>query len=268
MASVTLAPGGSLVSYLDQLQVSAMGFLFVPTGGIYQPGAPLLLPISAALLLLSCALCAVRYREARSLLLLLGLIGPLLAGMFSVEPPNSHRLQIALPLVAVLLGAGTSLAAEWMAGRWPWARRAAVGLVLGICALAAVQEARFFFTVAMPSGAYGDRSTSLARSVADSLLPVSEGTLVYLLGGPVLSFGNFPSLPYLAWRVSGIDLAWPLASGSPAPPAPPGTVFVLLPETLDAEAWIEATYPAGDRLDTRGTDGELLFRSVVIGPLD
>jgi len=266
MASVTLAPGGSLTSYFDQLEISAMGFLFVPTGGIYQPGVPLLLPVSAALLLLSCVVCAGRYRETRNLLLLFGLIGPLLAGTFSVEPPNSHRLQIALPLVAVLIGAGTSLAAEMSADRWPRARRAAVGLVLGVCALAAVQEARFFFTVAMPSGAYGDRATYLARAVADSLTDEPEGTQVFLFGGPVLSFGNFPSLPYLAWRVSGHDLAWPLAGLAAAPPAPPGAVFILLPETLEAEAWIESSYPVQEKRDTRDLDGGLLFRSLVIGP--
>jgi hypothetical protein len=65
--------------------------------------------------------------------------------------------------------------------------------------------------------------------------------------------------------VSGHDLEWPIAEGTPIPAIPSGSRFILLPETLEAESWIETTCPIAERKDIRASDGSLLFRSLIVG---
>jgi hypothetical protein len=223
---------------------SALGLVAVQVLGIYHPPAPMMLPLSATLFCFGALMLILKPRDPRSLILLTAMLGPILAGMLSIEAPNSHRMQFILPVMAIVAACLPAWAIR-QARRLPSpaARRVAIASAYVTVALIAAAEARFFFVEAIPGGAYGDSATYASRVVSDFAANLPEGSAIILFGKPRLTFADFPSLSYLIHDHPTCDGTWPL-SGSCA--ATSGVrAFIFLAEQQGVLEQVRSAYPTG-----------------------
>jgi len=238
----------------SQFWTSVLGLVAVPIRGIYHPSQPMLLPLSSVLFCLGGLILLRNFRDPRSLILLSALSGAILAGTFSIEAPNGHRMQGILPVLALVAAGGPAWIVEQAGGIPSLALRRMVAIcTIAGAALVAAREAHFFFVEAIPAGAYGDSATYAARVVGEFAAKLPPGTGVVLFGEPRLSFANFPSLNYLIRQRPVCDGPWP-----PRPDcrvSTTGTAFIFLHEQASVLAEVREAYPAGLMVELGETPG-------------
>lgn len=250
----------------DQFSATLLGLIVLPVNGIYRPGVPMLLPVPAVLFTAGFVLCLARFKDPRYIILPLMVLGPVLAGTFSMEVPNAQRLQMAAPALALILALPPAEALKRLARAWPALKPAGVVIAALIAIGLSLEDANFFFRHAMPEGGYADRAAIIARDVGDYLGTLPADTPVYFFGDPRLRFEWFPALPYLAGDVDEHDMSWPPAANRPLPPPGTKAVFVFLQEQMGVLPEIEALYPGGGTVQHVDKNQQMLFTAYISGP--
>lgn len=261
----TMAATGQTAAWLvaRQFVTAAGGLVVEPLHGIYTPGVPMLRPLPAALFAAGFASALVRLKDVRGLLLLAALPATIVASALSIEAPSAQRLLFAVPLIALIIPLPITQILERL-GRHPMRWRAAVCLAALVLALGmAVDELRFSFARSIPLEGYGDRASDAARAIGDYLRGLPEDTPVYLCAKPLLSFGAFPSLLYLARNVEPHDMPCPPGPENPLPIVAERSVFVFLPEYTEALSFTATTYPGQTIAHRDGTGSVVLYAHFV-----
>ena len=266
----------------QQFWQSALAFNGIPDGSpAYRPLVPLLSFGPAVLMVLGFFLALFRQRQNRYRLLLLWPLGTVIvAGMLLIESPQSHRLVLATPALALLaavalvtlgnliLGAmqpasekkptlnGWQLnLADW---RTPTVRAGLVLLALGL--LFTLNDVAFYYGRFPTNNQFADTNTEIAFEMANYLNDLEGDWTAYLYGPPVL-YIDFPTLPYLLTDFqSGVNLFNVEPTESERPLALTAhQIFLFLPQRQAELATVEQQYPGGSLQQINGQYATPLF---------
>jgi hypothetical protein len=246
---------------LDQLKKTILGFSINELDGVYNPDSPMLLTAPAMLFHVGVILTFFRIRDPRFSIIVIGMLGPVLTGTFSFEPPNSQRLLFAAPWVVILVTLPLEEIRTQLQKAWPKFLRLGTAVVLVFGLLLAFIELRFFFLEAMPERQYSDHKAYLARAIGEYIRELEEPTQVYFLKDPGMSYFALSSLPYLADNAVGRDIELPLDAPSNPSITGDNIVFIALPQTNDVMEQIKGLYPGGEIFVQPDQDGSILFSS-------
>lgn len=242
-----------------QIALSLEGFAHTPLRMWYQPGTPLLRLIPAILFFLGVGLLLRKPRDSRTLLLGLWVLVFGLMNGFSEGAPAAQRYVAASPAVAILIGYGLSESGSLLGSLWPQYKRVFGFLALAFIMLVSLDEVRFYFQVYTPRSDLGGENTLVANRLADFLKDKSSEWEVAFFGSPRMGYYSISALPYLAPQITGYDMNKPW--GSDQNPRLPGDhlFFVFLPGLESDLRAVQASYPGGQLLEERTSDGRLLY---------
>lgn len=251
-----------------QMQATALGLTHTPLRHWYNPGAPLLLPLAAALFIAGLA-WLIYSADLRSLLLLLVLGALVVLGGFSLDAPASQRYVIAAPVAAILVALPLAQGMAWLEPGGRRARRAAAATALVLLALVVLRDLDYYFNDVYDSYVLGGHNTETATAVARYLEKQPAAT-VYFFGLPRMGYASLSTIPYLAPQMTGHDVATPLTA-EPTWALDGPTHFIFLPERMAELAYVHSAYPAGRERPSvggRGKDGAPLFLVYEVTPED
>ncbi len=249
----------------DQMFKTAAGFTHEPLRLLYDPGAPLLLPVAAALFILG-VLWLILNLDLRGALLLLPLIAVIASGALSQTPPASQRFVQVIPLVAVILVLPLAQLVTWLEGMWPAYRRVIVGLVVVLMVWLVFVDVRYYFVDVYDNYVLGGNNTYVAHEIAVYLQEQTEpAQQVYFFGFPRMGYFSLSTIPYLAPQMQAQDIDEPLTL-PPAWPLNGPTLFLFLPERIQELEQVRSSYPAGEVREFRDASGALVFTAYEVVP--
>jgi 4-amino-4-deoxy-L-arabinose transferase-like glycosyltransferase len=243
---------------------AALGFTGKPLVAWFQSGNPLLLPIPASLFLMGVLLSVLNIRDATSWLLFLWLAGVTAIGGLTVDPPTSQRYVIGAPAAALMAGIAAQTLAHWVSEVFPRRRRWTYGLATVLVIAAMGADLHFYFGEYVPNEGLGDLNTQIASQLGHFLEDFPSGSEAYFFGAPRMGYYGFPTLPFMAPQVTGIEVQEPLESPPEWRLTGPA-VFVFLPERESELALVRERYPGGGLVRFMAQDGSLLFLVYEVG---
>jgi 4-amino-4-deoxy-L-arabinose transferase-like glycosyltransferase len=226
----------------SQMKATALGIIHVPLRHWYNPGAPLLLPLAAALFIAGLA-WLIYSADLRSMLLLLVLGAIVILGGFSLDAPASQRYAIVMPVIALIVALPLAQGLDWLApywDRWRWVPPTVAFLSL---ALVIQRDLTYYFAEVYDSYVLGGYNTETATGIA-RYLEAEPAHTVYFFGPPRMGYASFSTIPYLAPQMAGHDVEAPLAGPAPWVLEQP-TYFIFLPEREGELSYVRAAYPGG-----------------------
>lgn len=254
---------------LDSLSILSLSG--VPDQSIYYGGqlgltsiVPTILFIGGFILVIMQA----RRAENQMLLWLLGIIifG---AGVLLLDPPQSHRYLVLLPIMAIVGG----ITLQWLGDLYKRSfetdlSRWLMAAVIVVAALAVIPDLRYYFGTWQAERQFTDRNTEIAFEIANYLNQLPSGSQVYLQTDPVLN-GSFPTIGYLANQYRrGENLIELQVLGSENVPqlaADRLTAFVVLPERADELQQLQQSFPEGQTTAMPGSFADPLFTVFEVG---
>jgi 4-amino-4-deoxy-L-arabinose transferase-like glycosyltransferase len=242
-----------------QIALSLEGFAHTPLRAWYQPGTPLLRLIPAILFFLGIGLLLRKPRDSRALLLGLWVLVLGLMNGFSEGAPAAQRYVAASPAVAILVGYGLSEGGSLMESLWPQYKRGSGFLALAVIMLVSLDEVRFYFQVYTPRSDLGGENTLVANRLAHFLKDKSSQWKVAFFGAPRMGYYSISALPYLAPQITGYDMNKPWGSDQNPRLSGDHFFFVFLPGLESDLRAVQASYPGGQLLEERTSDGRLLY---------
>lgn len=264
----------------QQFWQSALAFNGIPDNSpAYRPLVPLLSFGPAVLMVLGFLLSLFRLRQNRyRLLLLWPLLTVVVAGMLVLESPQSHRLVLATPALALLAAVALVtlgnliLAAlqptiamkvdQWQLSFTSWRKPAAqAGLILlALVFLFSLNDLLFYYGRFPTHNQFADTNTEIAYELAQYLNSLEGEWTAYLYGPPIL-YIDFPTLPYLLTDFQAganlFNVESPEAELAPA--ATTNRVFIFLPQREAELAKVERQFPSGSRQLINGYYASPLF---------
>lgn len=245
--------------FRQQFRLAALAF----NGGedlspVYKPNAPLLSFGTAVLFLLGFLLSLFRLRQFKfALLPIWFLVTILFAGALLLDPPQSHRLLVALPAVTLLAALALveiiSIVMRTYSDKdtadrpiTPSPRRFRhLHLLIFIALILALSEVWFYYGRYPTTNEFADVNTEAAHEISHYLNTLEGDWTAYFYGPPVM-YTDFPTFPYLLTDfhkgVNFFDVAEPLPTvGTLAP----NQVFVFLPERAGDLTAVQQQYPGG-----------------------
>jgi 4-amino-4-deoxy-L-arabinose transferase-like glycosyltransferase len=246
---------------LKQIWLGLEGFIYVPLRFWYQPGTPLLRPITASLFVFGLLMLFVRGRKSRFLLLMLWILTFGLIGGLSESTPASQRYVAAAPVCALLVGYGLSEIGVVIEALWPRFQKSLNVAVIVFAILIAADELNFYFNVYTPKSAvdFSHSNSVIAQHLADYLKNKPSDLQVIFMGAPFMGYYSIPSLQYLAPQVQGIDAFPPWEIFDKSAITGKSLLFVFLPGNETALRSVEIDYPGGLTYAERASDGAPLY---------
>src|SRR5262249_44532230 len=104
---------------VDNYADAAKGFVSLPLRYWYDSGRPLLLAAPAALFLLGLATLLFNFKNPRTWLLALLLLGTISISALTESTPASQRFVIIAPIATLLVGVGLAAPIRQLEQRWP-----------------------------------------------------------------------------------------------------------------------------------------------------
>jgi 4-amino-4-deoxy-L-arabinose transferase-like glycosyltransferase len=249
-----------LVIILDQIRLSFAGIFSVPLRGpFYEPTTPLLRPVSAFLFFLGLLLLFLKWRVKRTYILILWMGVIVLIGGLSENTPAAQRYIAITPVVALTIGFGLAELGGFLGKFRPRYSRWIFAALLTILIVFGVDELKFYYSDYAPQAVLGGDTGLVAQKLADYLQTKDSSWQVAFFGYPRMGYYTFPTLPYLAPQITGInqDNPW----GSPDNPEITGTnlIFIFLPEHVDDLHAVQAAYPNGRLIEEKYKDSILYW---------
>jgi hypothetical protein len=200
-----------------------------------------------------------RLRDERVWLLGLWLLAFGVAGGLSESTPAAQRYVAAAPAVCLALAYGLDRLAGWLARLWPRARPYAGLAVIGLVAVLALDDLRFYYLEYTPKSDFGGDNGMVAQRLADHLRYEPASAHVAMFGAPRMGYYSIPSLQYLVPQIAGSDMNQPW--GSPENPLLAGhpLIFVFLPEHEADLTAVRTEYPGGQLMEEFSRTGGTLF---------
>ncbi|WP_420642914.1 methyltransferase domain-containing protein [Candidatus Leptofilum sp.] len=266
----------------QQFWQSALAFNGIPDNSpAYRPLVPLLSFGPAVLMALGILLALFRLRQNEHRLLLLWPLGTVIvAGMLLIESPQSHRLLMAAPALALLAAStlmtlGNLIMATLQAsdeaapdvGRWQVSFRnwrtpvARAGLVLlTLTLLFALNDVAFYYGRFPNKNQFADTNTEVAFELANYLNDLEGEWTAYLYGPPVL-YIDFPTLPFLLTDFQAGANLFNVESAEAERPLAPTTnqIFIFLPQRAAELVTVAAQFPGGSQQQIDGQYAAPLF---------
>ncbi|MFK7804972.1 MAG: methyltransferase domain-containing protein [Anaerolineae bacterium] len=184
------------------------------------------------------------------------------AGVLLLNPPQSHRYLVLVPITSLIGG----VALQWLASFYnkeanPNMQRWLIIAVVAVAAISIIPDLRYYFGTWQQERQFTDRNTEIAFEIASYLNDLPADSTVYLHTEPVLN-SSFPTIGYLApqFRRAENLIELPALNGSvPAPAAQGRTVFIVLPERGNELELLKQNFPEGRSADIEGSFSNPLF---------
>ncbi len=264
--------GSSQLTLLsDQFWQAALAFnATIDTSTSYGPSAPLLNFVFGLLAVIGFVLALFRLRHIQFSLLVVWLgVTVVFAGALLENPPNSHRLIIAIPVLCLLAALAIDQLAQTIIGGQDYEtvspsitqarfRRLTV-LVVIVIAIAAY-DIGFYFGTYRSDHRFGDRNTEVANDMAIYLNSLQGDWVAHFFGPPSMYVG-FPTIPFLATQFEeNINLFDVPEGGVPLPGYENrNQTFLFLPERYNELEQVRAAYPLGREQSVSGYYADPLF---------
>ncbi|MEZ4514780.1 MAG: glycosyltransferase family 39 protein [Chloroflexota bacterium] len=261
--------------FAHQFWQAALGYtVTLDTSPSYRPMVPLIGFIPSVLLVVGVITAVFHFRQLRHQLLLIWVaVTIIFAGALLDNPPNAHRLLIALPAVMLLTAVGLN---QLLTLIWPTDPTQANSpisnlqsllstphaLLLTLLLLLTTRDLTFYFGTyrqATPP-TFADRNTEIADGVADYLNTLDGDWTAYFYGPPSM-YVSFPTIPFLAQAFeAGTNLFDVDATDASLPPAAtPHRVFIFLPERSGEISAVQTQFPDGNMQFIEGAYATPLF---------
>jgi hypothetical protein len=248
--------------YLSNLLDAIVFPLWGTTGGFFRHEPPLFGWPLTILVVIGIGVVVIntfRWGDIRGVAVTVFPYVMLAGGIALVVPPGSHRYATAIPLFAVIAGAGlvgaTGIPSLWRS-RVTRARLLAavlVALVIG------AGNVRWMASEDRQLETYGDLRTTMMWDLGWRIREGDGGvTRLMIVGSPYLYAYGFPNLTFLAPDVVQEDVHGQFLLGG-APPLPRDTVMVLVPERAGERCVIEEAYPDVTVGEVYARDGALVY---------
>ena len=255
-----LLASASLV--LRQAGVTFLGLVTRPLIGFYESGVPMLMPLEAGLFIGGLLLCAARWRDPRSVVLMLGLAGTIASGALSVEAPSSQRLLFASPICAVMCARPLGEIHAFFRQRRAGFASAVLAAIVGLSVVLAALNLDRLVNKALPRHAYWDGFAEMTTLAGRYLAGLPHPLSVAFLPHAGVDHKTGPPLSYLAGDVEWTDLLGPIVAIQDIPSVQAPMVFLALPARFEELDFIWHTVPGGTIVDGIGDDGTPVFRSL------
>lgn len=218
----------------------------------YRPQAPLLNFGTAVLLAIGFIISLLRLRQLKYSMLVVWLLVTLVfAAALLMEPPQSHRIVIALPAVMLLAAIALveiALLAYTALTSSPQHRTPSSKFLIALAAVAAVlalSDVAFYYGRYPTTHEFADVNTETAFEIAQYLNDLEGDWTVYFYGPPAM-YTDFPTFPYLLPQYQkGVNFFDIEAGSLPEANGSPRRLFIFLPENTDTLNEIESTFPGG-----------------------
>jgi len=230
---------------LEQLRLGVFGFTYVNIRYWYNPGVPLLRPVSATLFILGLILLMRKPKDSRSLLLGLWLLVFIFLVSFSESTPASQRLVGVSGAVAIIIGYGAMETLSVLGQLSPRLAKAFIYLGLCLIVITGLDDLRFYFLEYEPSSDFGGDHTLIAQNLADLLKGRSSEWEVLFFGAPQMGYRSIMSLSYLVPQIRGVDMPGSWGALNNPTPTSDHLVFVFLPDHAADLASVQLDYPDG-----------------------
>jgi len=244
-----------------QLALGFQAYIFTPIRFWYEPGAPLLRPVEAALFILGTALLLLHPRDDRSLLLILWLLDFGLVGGLSESTPAAQRYVAVAPVCALVVGYGLGQSVASLAKAWPRRERIFSALAFLAMGFIVVSELNFYFRVYTPHNLLTEAQSNgmVAQRLANELQTRPSDTQVVFFGYPRMGFYSIPSVQFLAPGIEGLDISQPWGASENPKPSGKRLLFIFLPSNEDQIAPVQADYSGGKLQGQVAADGQILY---------
>lgn len=241
----------------------------------YRPMASLLSFGPALFFALGLLLALLSLRQLRHAMLLVWVLATLFfAGVLLQDPPQSHRLLLAAPALALLAATSLTTLGQILAARIGEKReetavsRSLMTIVLVIAILLAANDLIFYFGRFSHQNSFADRNTEIAQRMADYLNTLDDSWTAYFYGPPSM-YVSFPTIPFLVTdfqaNVNLFDV--PPAPNDAVPTAPtPNQVYIYLPERQTELLTTQSLLPGGEIRSFSGVYANPLFYVYEIRP--
>jgi 4-amino-4-deoxy-L-arabinose transferase-like glycosyltransferase len=239
-----------------------LAFISIPAlNGFYNAPIPLLDSVSAVLFVLGLAYSTSRLLDPRHFLLVSWFWADvILGGALTVDVPNAGRLVLAAPAVCLFIALSLSLLVEALRKAGILPERVAL-VVAGVVLVGTMLHSiNFYFREFIPRHYFVDVNSELGHVMGYYLRGLGPEYTAYFAGAPRVFIG-FPSIPYLAPGVEGMDLNESVTPQT-IPLLLPGrnSVFLAIPERRAEMEFIRQRYPNGVwREFPRRAADEILF---------
>ncbi len=235
----------------------------------YKPGVPLLGTVPAILYLFGLLLSLLSFEQMRCRMLFFWVAISLIFGAaLLLDPPNSHRLLIAVPALALLaalalvdfserivkLLSGTSSTASI-----PQFSRFLMPALLTGAILMAMSDTFFYFGRYQNQHTFGDRNTEIADGVANYLNSLDGEWTAYFHGPPAM-YISFPTITFLSDGFEAdVNLFDVDTDGILQPAGSSDIVHIFLPERASEVGAIQQAFPGGSTTQFHGYFTDPLF---------
>ena len=262
LVRVSLSFQGTVTPALvaQQAARTALGIVVMPMIGFYDPGAPMLMPAQALLFLAGLVLCAMRWRDPRSVTLLLGLAGTIASGALSRDAPTSQRLLFAAPYCAILCALPLGELGALLRRRFPtFAWHASAAIIVLTLVLAALSVNRLLFW-ALPRHAYWDAPAEIGTLAGRHLAGLPHPLHGYFLVDEWIDHGTLGQLRYLAGDVVWVDVQDPIRRLEDIPSLTPPAFVMALPSRYAELEFIRQATPGSQIVDGIGDNGTAVYQ--------
>ncbi len=250
----------------------------------FRPLTGLLSFGTAVLTILGFFISLIRMRHFKyNLLLVWVLVTLFFGGVILIESPQSHRIVIAAPAIAILASIGLVAigqfallafqsgegqvvqlddpATEMMSVKRPFTPATKVLTILVLLAiLFGLSEVAYYYGRFPKDNQYADRNTEIADKMSRYLNSLNDPATAYLYGPPAL-FADFPTFSYLLEEYQiGINF-YNISRTDDIPEGKTShLLFFYLPERFGEVENTRATYPNGRLIPVDGQYGQPLFQ--------
>lgn len=223
------AAGESAFAILrDQFERGVGAFTSAPDRtSFYDPGMPLLDPVSATLFTLGLLALVVAWRRSESMLLCSWLLGTaVLGGMLLADPPHSTRYVNAAPAVCLVAAVGLVTAVRLLGRSTELSARTQHAVVAAAVAGLAAWNVAFYFAEYTPRLRFGGIGNETATALARALAARPEETFVYLFAARDELYLGHGTLRFVDPGRTGLDvMPWMSADSVPLVAVPHVYVF-------------------------------------------
>lgn len=254
---ITGQPSWRILSH--QLALSVMGYTYIPIRYWYDPGVPLLRPVSASLFIVGILLLLLKGRDSQTSLVLLWVVLFTLVGALSESTPAAQRYVAVTPAVGLLVGYGLAEIATQLSMLWERSKRLITGIAMASILIIAADELRFYYLDYTPRSDFGGVNTLVAQRLADTLKGRTGDTQVLFFSSPRMVYTSIPSLPYLAPHIHAVDVNHPWGAPENPQPVKDNLLFVFLPERAGELEAVMADYPGGKLYEETDEEGSNLY---------
>jgi 4-amino-4-deoxy-L-arabinose transferase-like glycosyltransferase len=264
---VDLRGDNALLILLDQFQTAAMAPFANETAGTFIHRDPPLLGWPVALpTAIGLAIITITFWRRQHFGIAAGFWATAAGTAITIGPGEAHKLVTSISILAILTAVGVVGAARVLQRLTPMPNGLVLAGAFAMSMVVVLWNLNFYFEDPDRDAVYSDPNTQIAQSIAGQANSLGDGTTVYLLGAPWMSYGGYGNLRFIARDATGIDMNEPLTASTPAPDLTGPTLFAVLGGRQEELDIIRGWFPNGVEARHTWPDWGYLYSTYTVYP--